>query len=134
MDVDVINFTSSVTLHSQCDITMTEFSYPLPQDAVCHSYVLTISPINLVGRGAPSSMPYIGTEAGMHAMRYSVNKIVMDQSDIDVGAMLGQKAHAGSVVNSKADPGNGIKGTHICPHPPPPPFWILIDTLLASIQ
>ena len=43
----------------------------------------------------------------------------MDQSDINVGAMLGQKAHAGSVVNSKADPGNGIKGTHICPPPPP---------------
>ena len=39
---------------------------------------------------------YIGTEAGMHAMRqlatHAVNKIVMDQSDIDVGAMLGQKA------------------------------------------
>ena len=46
----------------------------------------------------------------------------MDQSDINVGAMLGQKAHAGSVVNSKADPGNGIKGTHICPPPPPPGF------------
>ena len=75
---------------------MTEFSYPLPQDAVCHSYVLTVSPINVVGRGAPSSMPYIGTEAGMHAMRqlatHAVNKIVMDQSDINVGAMLGQKA------------------------------------------
>ena len=95
--MDVINFTSSETLHSLCDITMTEFSYPLPQDAVCHSYVLlTVSPINVVGRGAPSSMPYIGTEAGMHAMRHlathAVNKIMMDQSDIDVGAMLGQKA------------------------------------------
>ena len=85
-----------MALHSECDINMTEFSYPLPQDAVCHSYALTISPINIVGRGTPTSMPYIGTEAGMHAMRqlatHAVNKIVMDQSDIDVGAMLGQKA------------------------------------------
>ena len=117
---------------------MTEFSYPLPQDAVCHSYVLTITPINVVGRGAPSSMPYIGTEAGMHAMRqlttHAVNKIVMDQSNIDVGAMLGQKLKSlGSVVNSKKDLGNGIKGTHMCPPPPPPRFWIY-DTLQWLIQ
>ena len=62
--MDVINSTSSVTLHSQCDIIMTEFSYPLPQDAVCHSYVLTITPVNVVGRGVSSSVSYIGTEAG----------------------------------------------------------------------
>ena len=60
--VDVI--ISSVTLHSQCDITMMEFSYPLPQDAVCHSYVFIITPINVVGRGVSSSVSYIGTEAG----------------------------------------------------------------------
>ena len=65
--VDVINSTSSVTLHSQCGINETEFSYPLPQDAVCHSYVLTTTPINVVGRGAPSSVLYIGTEAGSYA-------------------------------------------------------------------
>ena len=62
--VDVIGSTSSVTLHSQCDITMTEFSYPLPQDAVCHSYVLSITPVNVVGRGFSNSVSYIGTEAG----------------------------------------------------------------------
>ena len=65
--VDVVNSISSVTLHSQCDITMTEFSYPLPQDAVCHRFVLTITPVNVVGRGVSSSVLYIGTEAGMHA-------------------------------------------------------------------
>ena len=62
--VDVINSTSSVTVHLECDITMTEFSYPIPQDAVCHSYVLTITPVNVVGRGVSSSVSYIGTEAG----------------------------------------------------------------------
>ena len=66
--VDVINSTSSVTLHSECGITETEFSYPLPQDAVCHSYVLTITPVNVVGRGVSSSLTYIGTEAGMRAI------------------------------------------------------------------
>ena len=62
--VDVVDSTYSVTLHSQCNITMTEFSYPLPQDAVCHSYVLTVSPVNVVGRGVSSSVSYIGTAAG----------------------------------------------------------------------
>ena len=62
--VDVINSTSSVTVHLECDITMTEFSYPLPQDAVCHSYVFTVSPNNVVGRGVSSSESYIGTEVG----------------------------------------------------------------------
>ena len=64
--VNVIVSTSSAALHSLCDITMTEFSYPLPQDAVCHSYVyvLTITPVTVVGRGAPSSVSYIGTETG----------------------------------------------------------------------
>ena len=62
--VNVIGSTSSAALHPQCDITMTEFSYPLPQDAVCHSYVLSITPVNVVGRGVSSSVSYIGTEAG----------------------------------------------------------------------
>ena len=76
---------------------MTEFSYPVPQDAVCHSYVLTITPVNVIGRGVSSSVSYIGTEAGMHAMRqlcsYSVNENVMDQRMliiIVIGAMLGR--------------------------------------------
>ena len=62
--VDVINSTSLITLRLQCDIIMTEFSYPLPQDAVCHSYVLTITPVNVVGRGVSSFVSYIGTEVG----------------------------------------------------------------------
>ena len=66
--VDVINSTSSVTLHSECGITETEFSYPMPEDAVCHGYVLAITPLNVVGRGVSSSLTYIGTEAGMRAI------------------------------------------------------------------
>ena len=62
--MDVINSTSSITVHLECDIAMTEFSYPVPQDAVCHSYVFTVSPVNVVGRGDSSSVSYIGTEAG----------------------------------------------------------------------
>ena len=74
--VDVINSTSSVTLHSECGITETEFSYPLPEDAVCHSYVLTITPVNVVGRGVSSSLTYIGTEAGIYACNLQTQQLV----------------------------------------------------------
>ena len=63
--VDVVDSTSSTTLRSQCDISETEFSLPL-LDAVCYSsLLLTVTPVNVVGRGAPSSLSYIGTETGM---------------------------------------------------------------------
>ena len=66
--VDVVDSTSSTTLHSQCDITETEFSLPL-LDAVCHSsLILTVTPVNIVGRGAPSSVSYSGTETGIPAV------------------------------------------------------------------
>ena len=78
--VDVINSTSSVTLHSECGITETEFSYPLPEDAVCHSYVLAITPVNVVGRGVSSSVSYIGTEAGTASKCWTqVDEIVQSQ-------------------------------------------------------
>ena len=67
-----------------------------PPKTAHDSYVLTVSPVNVVGRGTPTSVPYTGTEAGMHAMRqlatHAVNKIVMDQSNIYVAGILGQKA------------------------------------------
>ena len=61
--VDVVDFISSLSLHSQCDIIETEYLYPL-LNAVCHSYIFTITPVNVVGRGVSSSVSYIGTEAG----------------------------------------------------------------------
>ena len=71
--VDMVDFTSSTILLSQCGIKETEYSYLLPQDAVCHSYVLTIIPVNVVGRGISSSVLYIGTEAGTCMFRPSIS-------------------------------------------------------------
>ena len=34
--VGVVNSTSSSTLHSQCEITETEYEYPIPPDSACH--------------------------------------------------------------------------------------------------
>ena len=78
--VDVVDSTSSTTLLSQCGINETEYSYPLPQDAVCHSYVLSITPVNVIGRGISSSVLYIGTEAGTctHVLAFKIFNVMSD--------------------------------------------------------
>ena len=52
--VGVVNSTSS-TLHSQCGITETEYEYPIPPDSACHMYMFTVTPVNPVGNGQPST-------------------------------------------------------------------------------
>ena len=51
--VGVVNSTSSSTLHSQCGITETVFSFSIPPDTACHNYMFTftITPVNVVGNG-----------------------------------------------------------------------------------
>ena len=51
--VCVVNSTSSSTLHSQCGITKTEFSFSIPPDTACHNYMFTftVTPVNGVGNG-----------------------------------------------------------------------------------
>ena len=58
--VDVINSTSSVTLHSECEITETEFTYLMPPERYCYSttFSLSITPFNIVGRGEVRSLLY----------------------------------------------------------------------------
>ena len=57
--VDVINSTSSVTLHSQCGITETEFTYLIPE-SYCYSttFSFSITPLNIVGRGEEATLFY----------------------------------------------------------------------------
>ena len=76
--VDVVDSTSSTTLRSECGITETEFTHPL-LDAVCYSsLLLTVTPVNVVGRGAPSSVSYIGTETGIYTCsEQAFNKVMM---------------------------------------------------------
>ena len=54
--VDVMTTTSSLTTWR---INITEFSYSLPPDNSCHDYYeFTVTPVNVVGNGTPSSLNY----------------------------------------------------------------------------
>ena len=55
--VDVVDHTSSSTLHSECNITKTQFSYPITD---CHVYNFTVTPVNRVGNGT-RHYTYTGT-------------------------------------------------------------------------
>ena len=59
--VDVINSTSSVTLHSVCGINTTMFTYPLPDGSIhCTVVLFNIVPHNIVGPGKSATKSYIG--------------------------------------------------------------------------
>ena len=50
--VDVVNSTSSATLHSQCGINVTEYTFPLPHELrACDVISCIVTPVNVVGRG-----------------------------------------------------------------------------------
>ncbi len=56
--VDVVSSTSSAPLHSECNITVTEFTYPLPHRSWCDEFTFIITPVNIVGNGTSSSLNY----------------------------------------------------------------------------
>ncbi len=56
--VDVVSSTSSATLHSECGIIETEFTYPLPPRSWCDVYTFTVTPVNVVGNGTRESVDY----------------------------------------------------------------------------
>ncbi len=60
--VEVVNSISLVTLHSECNITATNYSYTIPLMSWCFVPLFTVIPINVVGRGTPSTKSYIGAE------------------------------------------------------------------------
>ena len=57
--VDVINSTSSVTLHSQCGIIEALFSYPMPENTNCSVVEFIVIPLNIVGQGESAAGSYI---------------------------------------------------------------------------
>ena len=64
--VDVIN---STTLLSRNAVSVTEFSHPIPPDIACYEYVLTVSPVNVVGTGMPYTWNFsqiLGGEVGFY--------------------------------------------------------------------
>lgn len=56
--VSVVNSTSSAVLHSECGINRTEYTYPTPPDSGCHDHVITVTPMNVVGRGKQNTILY----------------------------------------------------------------------------
>ena len=65
--VDVMTTTSSLTT---CTINVTKFSYSLPPNSSCHDYYeFTVTPVNVVGNGTPSSLNFstnISTECELY--------------------------------------------------------------------
>ena len=56
--VDVINSTSSTIIHSDCGITVTEYTYPIPLDNGCHDHAITVTPVNVAGNGQQETIFY----------------------------------------------------------------------------
>ena len=56
--VDVINYTSSMMLHSECDILTTEYSYPIPPTIWCGRLGISVTPMNGAGLGVPNSVSF----------------------------------------------------------------------------
>ncbi len=55
--VGVVNSTSSLVMHSQCNITDTQYNYTVsPNDIVCDTYTFTVTPVNKVGNGTSASV------------------------------------------------------------------------------
>ena len=66
-------------LHSECGITETEFTYPIPADANCHQYDISVTAVNIVGRGEPATVTYTGLQTSMY-VNFSVNSIVYSKA------------------------------------------------------
>ena len=57
--VDVINSTSSVTLHSECGSNTILFTYPTPENTNCTVVEFIVTPVNAVGQGGSAAESYI---------------------------------------------------------------------------
>ena len=56
--VDVVSATTSATLHSECGVRDTEFTYLLPPRSWCHQYNVSVTPVNVVGNGSIESIKF----------------------------------------------------------------------------
>ena len=57
--VNVVNSTSSETLHRRCGITETHFTYPTPDNRQCPALLFTVTPVNRVGNGASRTVSFL---------------------------------------------------------------------------
>lgn len=56
--IDIENSTSSSTIHSECNIIATEFTYPHPAGGWCDTFVFVVTPVNVVGNGTQIAVPH----------------------------------------------------------------------------
>lgn len=56
--VDVVDDVSATMLYSECGISATNYSYPLPHSSACMNFIFTIIPVNVVGNGTAASIIY----------------------------------------------------------------------------
>ena len=54
--VGVVSPASSLTVHMEIGVNMTEFSYPLPPDIGCDNLMFTVIPVNGAGDGISNSI------------------------------------------------------------------------------
>ena len=63
--VDVVNYTSSMTIYTECGITETHFEFLLPNEYWCTRFEFTVIPLNMAGNGSSQSSLYTPVNAGM---------------------------------------------------------------------
>lgn len=56
--ITVVNTSSFVTLYSECEVSVTEFSYPISLLSECHDVSFTVIPVNFVGNGTSRTVNY----------------------------------------------------------------------------
>ena len=63
--VDVLNRTSELMIHSECDIEETEFRYRTPSRIWCDWLTFIVTPVNLAGNGTKDATRFLRLPAGM---------------------------------------------------------------------
>ena len=82
--VDVVSSTSSATLHSECGITMTMYTYSVASDSSCHDHVITVVPVNVVGRGESNRLQFSREISGA----YFIKPILYEPLSNYMGAIM----------------------------------------------
>ena len=67
--ITVTSRITSLTLHSQCGINVTEYYYTFSPDSACNTFNFSIVPVNIVGNGTSATVMYSQDEEGKNKHR-----------------------------------------------------------------
>lgn len=62
--VDVVDTVAATMLHSECGISVSNYSYPIPPLSGCMTFIFTIIPVNIAGNGTAVSVMYFTATKG----------------------------------------------------------------------